>query len=128
MHRGMPTSWIAVAVLPLTVGCGLQSEGERCDKLSGDSDCEAPLVCTLVNQVSVPGDLPSEAAICCPAEDSKEQPTTDACFRSSRPPQTDAGSPSPADTTATDAPPRPEPAPDSGPDADAQPGDAPANG
>jgi hypothetical protein len=68
----------AIAALALSAGCSNQGEGEFCDRLNGNTDCQDGLVC---------GTAPGIAAgsgntdRCCPV--APAQPTTAACSASS---------------------------------------------
>jgi hypothetical protein len=45
------------------VACGNQAEGERCDKLNSNADCESPLVCTPFTGT----EQGQSYAVCCPS-------------------------------------------------------------
>jgi hypothetical protein len=68
---------LGTATLLLAGSCGLQGEGQRCDTLNGNADCESGLVCTPAEDLNpFPGNEKG-AAICCP---SNGQATVEACF------------------------------------------------
>jgi hypothetical protein len=85
------------------VACSNQGEGERCELLNNNEDCESPLICT------APATLPegfNSAARCCPAD--RTQATTAACglpttgpLGDSAPPP-DTGPPQPPTDGGTD--------------------------
>ena len=81
--------YASVLVLLLVSACGQQREGERCDRLNGDADCESALVCVEASKLSQIEDTPG-AALCCPPPG--QTPSVDACNPSS-----------PLDPTANDA-------------------------
>ena len=50
-----------MALLCLTPACDKQAQGERCDQLNGNDDCQDGLVCTPGSQVGQKKD------VCCPS-------------------------------------------------------------
>jgi hypothetical protein len=89
---------IALPLLLLAIGmataCGSQGEGQRCDKLNGNDDCDTGLICQ-----DVP--VPAGASICCPQTGTSSVPlclsvtgvTGSPDAGSSRNAHTDAGKP-----------------------------------
>jgi len=92
-----PRTRLGFIFLALALGsataCSNQGEGQRCDKLSGNDDCQAGLVCTTLTQgtqtttvrtadggtvkTSVP--VTYTPAVCCPPPGSQTAATTAAC-------------------------------------------------
>jgi len=66
LRRGLRAALLIFAVL---CACGKQGEGERCDVNNGRLDCEAGLLCRI---------LDSGFSLCCPEDLS--QPAVDACL------------------------------------------------
>ena len=65
IRRGLPAALFILALC----ACGKQGEGERCDVNNGRLDCEAGLVCRV---------LDTGFSLCCPGDLS--QPSVDACL------------------------------------------------
>lgn len=76
IRRALPAALFILALC----ACGKQGEGERCDVNNGSLDCEAGLICRILDTGS----------LCCPGDTS--QPSVDACLSGN-----------------TDLPPDPEP-------------------
>lgn len=68
-----------VAAICLSIGCGKQAEGERCDLANASLDCEPGLVCRDASDLGLgaEGDL-QRSALCCPPADGTT-PTVDVC-------------------------------------------------
>lgn len=69
----------------IVVACSKQSEGDRCEVLNGDADCESGLVCTSARDLNAT----DEVDRCCPPS---ESPFSDSrCDRSGPGPVTGTG-------------------------------------
>ena len=66
-----PFGYLVLALL--ACACSRQAEGERCDPLNGDQDCEDGLICVSSSEL----DQIEQGALCCPPRG--EAPNVDAC-------------------------------------------------
>jgi hypothetical protein len=98
-----------LAALCLSVGCGKQAEGERCDPANGSLDCDTGLVCRNAADLGLGAE--TGAALCCPPAGGTT-PSVDVCRGDAVLPEEPVG-----------PQPEPEPAPvvDGGPASDAAP-------
>src|SRR5215471_16826478 len=92
-HRRTLGPCLFTLLLGSAVACANQGEGERCDKLSGNDDCQSGLVCTTLQQatptmtvqtadggfIQVPVAVMYTPSVCCPDPASHVPATTAAC-------------------------------------------------
>jgi hypothetical protein len=64
--------------------CASQSEGQRCDTLSGREDCDPDLVCTPASQLAIGANQANAKwGLCCPPAGDRTRQPIEACFAAS---------------------------------------------
>lgn len=88
MHRLIGFRSLVVLAAACLLACSQQAEGDRCDPLNGDDDCESGLTCQAIEGRGADG---RPLNLCCPAD--PRLITESACIPGQ--PSVDAGSGAP---------------------------------